>query len=497
MSLRTRLLAGMALVAAVLVVVSVFITLATRERLIAQIDQRLASISPDQDGDRDGNVPGTQPPPRDEENQERFSDVYQGFVDVDGTLVTRFVPNIGGQYAAPAIEADQLPRAGRRVFTTGSQNGDHTYRVLATSFGGVTAITAVPLDDVQSTVSQLIVVEVIGAVVILAALGLVTWWVIHLGIRPVKEMTQTATRIAEGDLDVRIPESAAGTESGDLAVALNRMLGTIDDALDERAASEARLRRFVADASHELRTPVTTIRGYAELYRHGGLGDAGALDDAMRRTEQEAARMGRLVDDMLVLAKLDEERPLDTEDVDVGALVRDAADDAGVASPGRSSGVEVDEAADLRVRGDEDRLRQVLANVVGNAVVHTTTDVPVTLRARRVGDLVTVEVEDRGHGMPADVAERITERFYRADPARSRHRGGSGLGLSIAEAAVRAHGGSVTVESAPDVGTTVTLTLPARGGGDGQEVPATPAAGDAAEAPAMVDVGEAPATAEP
>ena len=223
--------------------------------------------------------------------------------------------------------------------------------------------------------------------------------------------------------------------------------------------SEARLRRFVADASHELRTPVTTIRGYAELYRHGGLGDPAALDDAMRRTEQEAARIGRLVEDMLALARLDEQRPLEVRPVDLSALARDAAADARATSPGRPIAVDV-ATTPIIVDGDEDRLRQVIANVVGNALVHTAADVPVTIRVDRDDTTATLSVDDRGQGMSADVAERVTERFFRADPSRSRHRGGTGLGLSIVDATVSAHGGSVEIDSEPGEGTTVRLTIP-------------------------------------
>jgi two-component system, OmpR family, sensor kinase len=300
---------------------------------------------------------------------------------------------------------------------------------------------------------------VIGSLAILAALGLVGWWVVHLGIRPIKQMTSTATRIAGGDLTVRAPESAPGTESGDLAVALNTMLGNLAEALDERAASEARLRRFVADASHELRTPVTTIRGYAELYRHGGLTDRAALDDAMRRTEQEAARIGRLVEDMLSLARLDEQRPLTVRPVDLTALARDAASDARATAPDRPITVDAGPTP-IVIDGDEDRLRQVIANVVGNALVHTDPDVPVTIRVERDGAVATFSVDDRGQGMTADVAERVTERFFRADPSRSRHRGGTGLGLSIVDATVSAHGGAVAIDSDPGRGTTVRLTMP-------------------------------------
>ena len=465
MSLRARLVAGMLFVAVVLVVVSVFITVTTRQQLIDQVDARLAAFSP---GGRDGDFgrfPETPegevqlPPP--DGGPERQSDAYQGFVDADGVLTTLFVPNLGDEeYAAPDFEPSDLPTTGSRSFTTESVDGAVTYRVLAERVGEFTAITALPIDDVQATISRLVWFEVIGSLGILAALGLVGWWVVHLGIRPVKEMTQTATRIADGDLAVRVPETAPGTESGDLAVALNRMLGQIEQALDARAASEDRLRRFVADASHELRTPVTTIRGYAELYRRGGLGEGTALDDAMRRTEQEATRMGRLVEDMLALAKLDEQRPLELRELDLAVVARDAVADARASDPDRPITAEgCDEPA--LVDGDEDRLRQVVANVVANALVHTDPGVPITLRVRRDDASVTLEVEDRGAGMPVEVTSRVKERFFRADPARSRHRGGSGLGLSIVDATMSAHGGSVAIDSEPTIGTTVRLTLPA------------------------------------
>ncbi len=469
MSLRARLIAGMGFVAVVLVVVSVVITVTTRDQLIGQIDERLTTFSPFQ-LDGDGNVQSVLPrftltdvpplrPPID--GLERVSDVYQGIVGSDGVLTTVFVPNVGDRtYGEPDISEGDLPTNGSRVFTTGATDGDVTYRVLAQRVGDVTAITALPINDVQDTISELVLVEALGMLLILAVLGLVTWWMIRLGIRPIKEMTSTASEIAAGDLTARVPEGRArGTEAGDLAGALNQMLGHIEEALDERAASQERLRRFVSDASHELRTPVTTILGYAELYRHGGLSDDAALDDAMRRTEQEAARMGRLVEDMLVLAKLDEERPLMSQPVDLAELARDAAVDARAAWPTRAI-VTHDLDAPAVIDGDNDRLRQVIANVVGNAFVHSDEDVPVEIRVTRTLSDATLEVRDEGDGMQPEVAERVTERFFRADPARSRHRGGSGLGLAIVDATMSAHGGAIAIESEPSIGTTVRLTFP-------------------------------------
>ncbi len=301
-------------------------------------------------------------------------------------------------------------------------------------------------------------VQVLGAVAILATLGLVTWWVIHLGVRPVKRMTSAATEIASGDLSARVPEADPRTEAGELGAALNQMLGQIERAFAERARGETRLRQFVSDASHELRTPVATIRGYAELYRSGGLASPGSLDDAMRRTEQESVRMASLVDDLLQLARLDENRPLERAPVDIAAIVEDAVRDARAVDPGRP--VQAHTTAPVAITGDEGRLRQVVANVVGNAIVHTPPGTAIEVRAFREPPDAVIEVVDHGPGMTEEVTARAFERFYRADPSRSRHRGGSGLGLSIVDAVVRAHGGSTSLESTPGEGTTVRIRLP-------------------------------------
>jgi two-component system OmpR family sensor kinase len=236
------------------------------------------------------------------------------------------------------------------------------------------------------------------------------------------------------------------------------MMTRIEDAFTERSASEARLRRFVADASHELRTPVTTIRGYAELYRHGGLDDAADLDQAMRRTEQESVRMASLVDDLLLLARLDEGRPLARAPVDLGVLGVDAAADARAVAPDRVVAAEV--TADVTVDGDEDRLRQVLGNLVGNALEHTPAGTAVSVRVHNGGARAVVEVHDDGPGMTEELAARAFERFSRADVSRSRNRGGAGLGLAIVQAIVVAHGGSVRLSSSSGAGTTVRVELP-------------------------------------
>jgi len=255
-----------------------------------------------------------------------------------------------------------------------------------------------------------------------------------------------------------VPEVAPGTEAGELGSALNQMLTRIEEAFDERTRTEARLRRFAADASHELRTPVATVRGYAELYRAGGLQEPNELSEAMRRTEQEAIRMGSLIEDLLLLARLDQGRPLELGSVDLAALARDTVADARVVHPERDLTAEAPDP--IVVQGDDGRLHQVVANLVGNAIVHTPPETRVVVRARVFGPEAMIEVSDDGPGMTQEVADQAFERFYRADPSRSRHKGGSGLGLSIVDAITLAHGGRAELHTAPGEGTTVRIFVP-------------------------------------
>jgi two-component system OmpR family sensor kinase len=455
LSLRARLLAGMGVVLIALVAVALVVTTTTRDHLIGQVDARLVAAGR-------GFPARDEPPPPDEGGPQRPSDFYVAKVTPDGTVSPIFGSDLAGEdQPTPDIDRATAEReaASGEPFTIGSVGSDLRYRAIArTGDAGTIVITAQPLSDVEDTVNRLVLVEVLVTSIIVAVLGAVTWWVVRLGIRPIKQMTETAARIAEGDRTQRVPDMPLATEAGQLGGALNHMLERLDDAFEQQAASEDRLRRFVADASHELRTPVTTIRGYAELYRVGGLDDGDALDEAMRRTEQEAIRMARLVEDLLNLAKLDEGRPLDQRDVDLAALVSDAARDASAVDPNRPITTTLDEP--VVVRGDEDRLRQVIANVVGNALVHTPAGTAIELRVDALDGTARIAVTDHGPGMPPEVAARVTQRFYRADPARARNRGGSGLGMSIADAAVVAHGGSIGVASVVGEGTTVTVTLP-------------------------------------
>jgi two-component system OmpR family sensor kinase len=456
LSLRTRLLLGAGLIALVLVVAAIAITRSTRANLVAQVDGQLRAAAPQLsfDGGRPqgpGGSIGAGP---------RLSSLYLGVITTDGELVTVATPDLTGSDAPlPVLDderADAL-RAGGAV-TLASTDPDVRYRMLARAErAGALTVLALPLDDVDQATRRLAGVLGIAGAVVLGALALVVWWVLRLGVRPVRRMTETAQAIAAGDLSRRVPEGAAGTEAGELGEALNGMLGRIEEAFDQRTASEARLRQFVADASHELRTPVTTIRGYAELYRSGALRGAAELDEAMRRTEQEAVRMGSLVDDLLHLARLDQGRPLAHEPVDLAELAQDAAADAAAVDPGLAIHVEAEPAV---VVGDEPRLRQVLGNLVANARLHAP-GASITVRVASRPHEVVLEVADDGPGMAEADAARALERFYRADAARTRHQGGSGLGLAIVDATVRAHGGTTAVESSPGAGTTVRVTLPA------------------------------------
>jgi len=276
-------------------------------------------------------------------------------------------------------------------------------------------------------------------------------------------MTSTARAIAAGDMRRRIRRTDERSEVGRLGSALNGMLSQIEAAFAERRMSETRLRRFVADASHELRTPLTSIRGYAELLRKGALTDDDAQRRAAERIEHEAARMGVLVDDLLLLARLDQGRPLERERVDLAKVAGDAVEGARASDPGRPVGAELE--AGALVDGDAVRLRQVVDNLLANAAVHTPPGTPVKVRVARRGRWVDLEVADEGPGLAPEQAERVFDRFYRA--AEARQRPGTGLGLSIVAALAEAHGGTAAVHAEPGSGARFVVTLPAAGEGEG------------------------------
>jgi two-component system OmpR family sensor kinase len=323
--------------------------------------------------------------------------------------------------------------------------------------GGEAIILAFPLNDVDVTLGQLRLLEALVSGIVLLLLGLLAWWTVQLGLSPLRRIRDTAQKIAAGDLTQRVESTDPRTEVGQLGLSLNEMLAQIERAFQDRTTSEARLRQFVADASHELRTPLSSIRGYAELFRRGARANPEDLAKAMTRIESESVRMGQLVDDLLILARLDEGRPLELRPVDLSQLAVDTAADQAAAD--RRHPITVAAPVPVVVAGDEARLRQVITNLVRNAVVHTPGGTSVEIRTELRGGTALLEVVDHGPGIPADAAERIFERFVRVDKARGRTRGGAGLGLAIVAAIVAAHGGQIQLEATPGGGATFRLTL--------------------------------------
>jgi signal transduction histidine kinase len=319
-------------------------------------------------------------------------------------------------------------------------------------------VVARPDNAVSNQVRGLIVAEVITGAVLLALLALGGRWLISRGLAPLDRMASTADMItSRGDLTARMPDPGDHAEAGRLAAAINTMLDRIQQAFGARWASEQKVRQFAADASHELRTPLTTIRGYAELYRQGALGPD-RLPNAMRRIEQEADRMSSLVAELLELARLDRNSSLDLTDSDMAELVRDAVADAKAVEPGRP--VSATTPPRLIVVADEPRIRQVLANLLGNVREHTSPDTPVAVRLAQAGQGALLEVTDAGHGMSEDAAARAFDRFYRG--GHNGHGHGSGLGLSIVQAIATAHGGHAMLKSSVGTGTSVQFWIPFR-----------------------------------
>jgi len=383
---------------------------------------------------------------------------YGELRDEAGRVLARTsVAQFGEQLPTPRLPGDL--RADR-VFSTPSSDGLR-YRVRTFPVGAGVLAVAVPLTSVDDSLNQLLLVGGIVLVLTLALLAAVAWWIVRLGLRPLDRMADTADAIAAGDLARRVDESDDPAEVGRLGRALNGMLGRLEGAFAEREASEERLRRFLSDASHELRTPLSSIRGYAELHRVGALGDREAIDRAMGRIEDESARMGTLVEELLLLARLDEAPERAREPVDLSLLVEDAAHDARATDPEREITATVAPAEETTVAGDAGQLRQVLANLVRNALVHTPPGSAIELHARGAGDAVELEVRDHGPGLPDGDPDQLFDRFWRKEgEGRKRGAAGAGLGLAIVAAVVEAHDGTVTARDAPGGGASFLVRLP-------------------------------------
>lgn len=472
MSLRSRLLASLALVlAAALTAAGLLLVGLVHASLVDRVDRELVAVSTspsviqglltaeasDTSGgrsiaivrlNRQGSITVSLP---------------SGFADAPDPLPA--LPNYTGGVPASDIG---------RVMQLPSVDGSMRYRVLLVHgrLGAVLALAA-PLTGVDATITTLVQLLLLIGVATVAVVLTVAWLIVRHGLLPLERIAGTADRIARGDLAQRAGVPHDGSEVGRLGGAFDGMLDRLQaaftaqhEALEARQASEERLRRFVADASHELRTPVTAIRGYAELYRAGGLSEPEALAGAMGRIEGESRRMGVLVDDLLLLARLDQGRPLRRDVIDLSQVCADVITDLRASAPSHPVVAGVDPA--ITVMGDDDRLRQVVGNLLGNVRVHTPSDTPVEVVLRRTdaaGGIDSVgwaelRIVDHGPGIATKDAARVFDRFYRADPGRSRETGGSGLGLSIVASIVAAHGGRLWHEATPGGGATFVVRLP-------------------------------------
>jgi two-component system OmpR family sensor kinase len=378
--------------------------------------------------------------------------------DADGKVEDSITLGYGQDYTAKPDLPETVPVD--KLITVDAAGDGPRYRVQATRRpdGGL-LIVAIPLGDTDQALDRLLLVEGVVIAAVLLALAVIAWIVVRVELLPLDRMGHTANAIAGGDLSARVDTTDPRTEVGRLGIALNRMLDRLDSAFAQRQASEDRLRQFLADASHELRTPLASIRGYAELYRMGALGDDAETERAMSRVEDEAARMGVLVEDLLTLARLDEVAEAPHVELDLAALASDAVDDARATAPDREISLHAGD--DARVRGDAHQLRQVLANLLRNALVHTPEGTPIDVFVGEDRGTVELVVRDHGPGLPDGEADALFERFWRSEGGRERGRAGAGLGLAIVAAIVGAHGGRVTAADAPDGGAVFTVALSA------------------------------------
>jgi two-component system OmpR family sensor kinase len=464
LSLRARLVLGViVLCAAGLAAADVATYASLRSFLVERTDESLQDLQRGAEREfRHGCDDSGRRPPRGASP----SDFVQ-LRSLDGTvLCTRETPGYAG--AAPPSPPDlpetiEAPEGGRpdaaSHFTVAAQDGGDRYRVRASvdPFDSTMVVVATSLADVDATLRRLLWIMLLVTAAVLAALAALGLWVVRLGLRPLDAIGTTAAAIAEGDLSRRVERAEPHTEVGRLGLALNAMLGHIEAAFNARAASEQRLRRFVADASHELRTPLSAVRAYAELFTRGADRRPDDLARAMAGIGRESERMSLLVDDLLLLARLDEGRPLERARVDLDGVVGEAVETALAVDPARPIALETQPAA---VLGDRERLRQILDNLLGNVRAHTPPGAPAQVRLYRANGSAVVEVSDSGPGIGQEQLDRLFERFYRADPSRARASGGAGLGLSIVAAVAEAHGGRAAASSEPGEGTTFTIVLP-------------------------------------
>ena len=467
-SLRNRLILASVVLASFAIIASDFAAnAALRTYLISQVDDQLINISSTSLNRLDR--AGIAPLEADDKNSPfKILEPLRGvptatsitLLDIDGNLIGQVGGELGGKnFAVTGMKIDEVSQYKNRPFTIEGKDGQPDIRALAqmlpTGMGSV--IVADSLEKVDKTLSQLRFLFLILGLIALITIAMAARWIIALGLKPLEAVEDTAEAIAAGDLSARLPAAKPDTEVGRLTTSLNTMLARIEESFTARVESENKLRRFVADASHELRTPLTAIRGFAELHRQGAVVGEEKTKELINRIEKESVRMSSLVEDLLLLARLDQSRELAKEPVDLNTLITEAVASARAAGPNHPIEIKL-EASEIFVLGDSQRIHQVIANLLANARAHTPNGTQISITAMQGVSETTIAVSDKGPGLSKADQNRIFERFYRADPSRVRNSGeGSGLGLSIVDAVMKAHGGYVTVKSEVGQGATFTL----------------------------------------
>ncbi len=455
--LRSRLLVIVgALVGAALVATSLVTAYLTRSDLLDSIDNELRNVAPTVTRQTISDIL-------------RFGDdgLPRGYAFVlsqGGRQVSSSPSNVSAEPDVPILAPEDPRVVGQEPFTVGSTNSTMKWRFVAVRVGDsdATAAIGLPLQPVTHTVTRLLLTTGLIGTLVLALTLAFAYFVVRRALRPLTRIEDTAAAIAAGDLTQRVPVREADDEVSSLSHSLNVMLSRIESSFAVREQSEERMRQFVADASHELRTPLATVRGYAELYRQGAVPDPQAVGAAMERIEAESGRMSVLVEDLLTLARLDDAPESERVPVDLTVLAADAVADARVRAPERRISLLglVGPVGPTVAQGSENRLRQVVTNLVANALRHTPPGTPVEVAVGTDSEGVVLEVRDHGPGVPQDISVKVFERFYRADPSRGRGSGGSGLGLAIVAAIVAAHHGRVGVAETPGGGATFVVRLP-------------------------------------
>ena len=466
MTLRLRL--ALAVVALVTIAVGVFFAVTYSEfrgseygRLDSQLRAYLPGVDQYLDQSRlGGGGPFGQPGDGGPDRQLGVPfDSYAEQRGAAGTVLTStlFVP-LGQTAAQPNLPAVLAPAPQGRFFTVAAKHGSVRFRVFEMTEGsGFTTVLAIPNTDVTSAVNRLVLIEAAGIAALLLVTAAGAWLILRRGLRPLERMAGTASRISAGDLSERVSPADTTSEVGQLGLALNTMLDDIEAAFAEREATEQRLRQFLADASHELRTPLTSIQGFAELFRVSGEDARVDLPTILRRIEEESARMKVLVEDLLLLARLDQHRSTERKPTDLVILAADACTDMVATDPERS--VTLDAPAPVVVPGDEAHLRQALSNLTTNALRHTPPGTPVEVGCHLANGHAVLSVRDHGRGLDEESLAHVFDRFWQSDKARVGS--GVGLGLSIVAAIADEHGGTARAANAPDGGAVFTLTLPA------------------------------------